>query len=157
MSILLLFLAAVNLPVRAGIDVKKSNKKTEGKGQSEKDQQQDESKESITELDFFSAFSLVNIQLQWRDLHVGQQNDLNDLESTSQSKGLSFDEVSNWNWEDEAQHAPSNAFVPAEDALFIWITQHNALTRSSLFCSQNNQLVSTIAYIQNCGTYPQIS
>ena len=61
--------------------------------QSGKESKEDEPGEIITDLDFFGAFSLVNVQLQWRDLSADLDKKESDSEDLWNPKELFVDAV----------------------------------------------------------------
>lgn len=150
----LLLLVGVNINAIAGVDVDEVILNETDKEQSGDESQEHEPEETITELDFFGAFSLVNVQLQWRDLHISLNDEAANSESSVNKTELSLEEVENVSSGDQDQITPSsiinNGVVP------LPVSTYRTIDGKVRFkCDQNKQNVSTIAYILNCGTYPQ--
>lgn len=154
LSILFFLLVGVNMNVRAGIDSDELLQKSTDKEQSDKESQQQEPKETISRLDFFSAFSLVNVQLQWRDYHIGLNDEVTDVDSSTNPKELFLNKIETLPLELEGQIVPTSPIINTSDAIVPISTYRTLDGTSDFICSQNKQSASTIAYIQNCGTYP---
>jgi hypothetical protein len=154
MSILLLLLVGVTVNVRAGVDSEALEQKTTDQGQSDKESEQ-EPLETISQLDFFGAFSLLNIQLHWRDLHIGLNDDIKDAESALNQTELSLEEVETLFIEDNEQIAPPSPIITTAISVVPLSTYRTIGGTTDFICSQNTQRASTIAFILNCGTYPK--
>ena len=152
MSILLLLLVGVNMNVRASVASGELVQKSTDKEQSDKESQQ-EPKETITELDFFGAFSLVNIQLQWRDLHGGLNDEVTDVESEN-PKELTLEEVETLSLEVKERFVPVSPIINNGEAVIPVSAYPTVCDNTHSICSENKQSARTIAYILNCGTYP---
>ncbi|GEM_PF-3647525 len=127
--------------------------KNEGDRHSDDQPSQDQPQESFSELDFFGAFSLVNIQLQWRDLHMVSNQEATDAESV-----VKFIDQVEW------------VKVTLLDASYSYFISPANVTTQVAFTSNTskvevdftepaflNQKTGLIAYILNCGTYPHMS
>ncbi|PHR30403.1 MAG: hypothetical protein COA38_10140 [Fluviicola sp.] len=154
LSILLLLLVGVDMNVRAGIDSSDSIQRETDKEQSDKEPQQRESDVTISQLDFFGAFSLVNTQLQWRDYHIALNDEGADVELSTNPKELFLNKIDILPLELEGQIVPTSPIINTGDAIILVSTYRTLDGTSDFICSQNKQSASTIAYIQNCGTYP---
>ncbi len=150
----LLLLFGVNSNVRANVDSNKSIQKAKDKGESEKESQEREHKETITELDFFGAFSLVNVQLQWRDLHIGLIDEAKCSKSKINRKQLPLEEVKTLPLEINEQVAPSSPIVHTGGNVIPIFTYRAVDGTTHFIYHQTKQHTSIIAYILNCGTYP---
>ena len=158
-SAIILLLVGMDMNVRAAIDTKKASSKSTEKEDSEKksddkESNDKESKEKITKLDFFGAFSLVNIQLQWRDLSSVLNNESTDANASPDPIKRSLQELQKLSSDGKNKLvSPSpnlNAFcgvIPV--GIFQPIDGKPHFT-----CSQNKQIRLTIAYIQHCSVYP---
>ncbi len=152
LSILFLLLVGVNMHAIAGSDSQGLVQKATEK--SDKESQEQEPKETITKLDFFGAFSLVNTQLQWRDFPIGLNDENTDAASSVNPKELPFEEIGTFPIEDNEQIAPTSTIINTGFDLVL-VSSYRTLNGSTHFIySQNKQRSSTIAYILNCGTYP---
>lgn len=154
LSILLLLLVGVDMNVRAGIDSSDSIQREIDKEQSDEEPQQRESDVTISQLDFFGAFSLVNTQLQWRDYHIALNDEESDVELSTNPKELFLNKIEILPLELEGQIVPTSPIINTGDAIILVSTYRTLDGTSDFICSQNKQSASTIAYIQNCGTYP---
>lgn len=155
MSFLLLLLVGVDMNVRAANDSNKSIQKASDEENSEKESQDREPKETISKLDFFGAFSLVNIQLQWRDLHIGSSQEATTAKSSlGQKLQLKVEE------KNLSVVAKKN--VVQSTSIF---TENIELLPGGIYCTiigstyvkaiNNAQQIRMIAYIYHCGTYPE--
>ncbi len=152
---ILLLLVGVNMHAIAGSDSEALVQKATDKEKSDKESQEREPEETITKLDFFGAFSLVNTQLQWRDFPIGLNDDeATDAVSSVNPKELPFEEIGTFSIEDNEQIAPTSTIItPRVDV--VPVSSYRTLNGTTHFIySQNTQRSSTIAYILNCGTYP---
>ena len=154
MSILLLLLVGVTMNVRAVTDSDALIETTD-KDQSSKDSQQDEPQETITHLDFFSAFSLVNIQLHWRDIHTGLKDDVKDAEANENQNELALEEAEIFSMWDKAQTVPVSPIITTKIDVVPISTYRTISGATHFIYSQTTQRASTIAFILNCGTYPK--
>ncbi len=149
----LLLLVGVNVDAIAGVDStdlvqNETDKEQPGNGP------QHESEESITELDFFGAFSLVNIQLQWRDLDIGLNAEEAEAESSVNQLELPLIEVEKLSTDNQDQITPLSSLINNEITVIPVCTYRTITESVDFICSHNKQVTSTIAYILNCGTYP---
>lgn len=153
-SALILLLVGLDMNVRAAVDAKKVNSKSTQKKDSEKDSKEQEPQEIITHLDFFSAFSLVNVQLQWRDLSSVLNNESTDAESTINSNALSLLAVVDLTLEGKSQLASSPSIVKSNLEVIPTSIFRVINGKTHVIYSRSAQIKRTIAYIQNCATYP---
>lgn len=156
MSALFLLLVGVDMNVRASIDSAELVQESTDKEQSDKGPQQQESEETISHLDFFSAFSLVNTQLQWRDFNIGLIDEITEVESSVNRKELSLEEVKTLPFELRKKVVPSSPITNSGHTVVPVSTYRTISGKAHFICYQNKQRSSTIAYILNCGTYPLI-
>lgn len=153
-SALILLLVGLDMNVRAAVDSKKVNSKSTEKDDSEKDSNDHEPKETITDLDFFGAFSLVNIQLQWRDLSSVLNNEATAAESSINPIALSLQEVENLALDVQGKTLPVSASTNSALEVIPSRTFRSIDGNTHFIHIQNKQSTSTIAYIQNCSTLP---
>lgn len=154
MSAFFLLLVGVNSNVRAAVNAGKLVQNGTDEDQSEKDSQDHEPKETITELDFFGAFSLVNVQLQWRDFHSGLKDELTDSKRLANKKDLSSEEVKTLNLELDEQVVAASPVIITSLAV-VPVSAYRTIDGTTNFkCSQNKQHARTIAYILSCATHP---
>ena len=154
-SALILLLVGLDMNVRAAVDSKKVNSKSTEKDESKKKSNEHEPKEIITDLDFFGAFSLVNIQLQWRDLSSVLNNEATDAESSINPIGLSLQELENLALDVQGKTLPASASINSALEVIPTRTFRSIDGNSHFIHIQNKQCINTIAYIQNCSTLPQ--
>lgn len=150
-SFLFLLLAGMNSSVRASVNVAEELQTADTK--SKGDAQDHESEEIITHLDFFSAFSLVNVQLQWRDLHIGLNDEVTNAESSANQKERSIENVE-WLSLDEDTHVVSTPVVIPNELLFAQVSLFSKDEKLPSILTESKQRKQTINYIQNSGTYP---
>jgi hypothetical protein len=149
----LFLLVGANMTVRASVNSDEQPLKSTDKDQSEKESQEQESDKTISQLDFFGAFSLVNIQLQWRDIYSGASDDMDDEESSENKKELSLEEA--LSLEVNEQIIPNSLTATTATSIIPVSTYRTIDGKVHFTCSQNKQVTNTIAYILNCGTYPK--
>ena len=154
MSVLFLLFVGMNKNVRAAINSAKVIQKSTDKDQSEKESQEHEPEESIDQLDFFGAFSLVNVQLQWRDLESGLSDEEAEAESSINQKELYLEHLEQTSSDEVQVVSNSLAIITGNDVLPIGVFR-TIDGKTHFLCNQNKQSESTIAYILNCGTYPK--
>ena len=153
-SMLLLLLVGVGINVRAAVAASNGVQKTTDQGQeSDKESENKETKLVLTELDFFDAFSLVNIQLQWRDLHLEADQELTELES-AETNEHSSEKIELVSLDRENTLLPVS--LPIKSNYAIVLAGECPITKceTHFIHHLNLQKASTIAYILNCGTYP---
>lgn len=150
---LLLFGAGNSAKASSGMSVlAKKLADKEGKNQSGETGELPKSQEKATGIDFFGAFSLVNVQLQWRDLHADLNDESTEVESLTKGLNVSQNEV-------ETSLKDVDVMIATEVVSSIRVDFPSALAANqSLVDSQNRnqQTIRTIAYILNCGTYPHV-
>lgn len=155
-SFLLLLIFGVNENVWASADAKKEVSQQPKDEQSEGNSQQEEENEKITEWDFFGAFSLVNVQLQWRDLHLGVVEEPTQTESSEGQRDISFEAVVTDFFAGDSQDLPLPVVVSTPSVIAKSCCQVFT-TLTNYTCDHNVQSEQTIFYIQNSGTYPEHS
>jgi hypothetical protein len=154
MSMFLFLLVGANMNVRASVNSDKQLLKSTDKDESENESQEHKSDKSISQLDFFGAFSLVNMQLQWRDLHSGLNDGIDDEESSENKEEISLEEEV-LSLEMNEQIIPTSLTATTATST-IPVSTYRTIDGKVYFTSfQNKQVTSTIAYILNCGTYPK--
>lgn len=153
-SVLFFLLVGMNTNVRASVDTKELIEESTQKGQSE-NESQNESEEQITHLDFFGAFSLVNVQLQWRDYYAELDDEVSDSESSDNQKELYLEKVESLSSNDEDQAVSASPIIGSAIAVIPVSTFRTIDGVAHFTCLQNKQSANTIAYILNCGTYPK--
>ena len=152
---LLLLLVGVGMNVRAGVAAPNGAQETTEKEQeSDRESQQQESKLVLTELNFFDAFSLVNIQLQWRDLHLEADGGVTDLESLLNADDHSSEEIELLSLDRENTALPISSPVKSNYAVVLVGECPISKYTTHFIHTPNKQNASTIAFILNCGTYP---
>ncbi|MDG1332554.1 MAG: hypothetical protein P8P74_09505 [Crocinitomicaceae bacterium] len=155
MSFLFLLLVGMNSNARASVAVNDAIENSTDDDQSNEEAPEHEPGEMITNLDFFGAFSLVNVQLQWRDLFVDLTEDESDSDSAIDPNELFVDGI------DFFSLTTSDEFQSAAAIVNIGITLIPETTYRSVDGKVNadpilsEQSMRTIAYILNCGTYPK--
>lgn len=150
-SALILLLVGLDMNVRAAVD---SKKVTSTADDSKKESKKQESQEIITDLDFFGAFSLVNIQLQWRDLSSVLNNESTDAESSINPIALSLEEVEKLVLGENGQIVPVSPIINKSLAVIPTRTFRSIDGKTHFIYTQTKQCMRTIAYIQNCSTLP---
>lgn len=132
----------------------KLNKKLSKETKQENDSQDEDSSEipteKITKLDFFGAFSLVNVQLQWRDLHASPSTELSLHGIEAKSGKVIVDEVSSTFDSDQKASNPAIAGVRVEHTYALNRSWADAQSVSAV----SRQKRKIIDYILNSGTYP---
>ena len=155
MSFLFLLLAGMNSNARASVAANEKIENSTDENQSNKESKEHESGEIITHLDFFGAFSLVNIQLQWRDLYVDLSEEESDSDSSFDPNEIFVERA------DFFSLTTSDEFQSATTILNIGMSLVPVTTYRSVDGKvndtpvQSEQNTRTIAYILNCGTYPK--
>ena len=153
-SALILLLVGLDMNVRAAVDSKKADAKSSEKDDSEKESEEKQSQEVITNLDFFGAFSLVNIQLQWRDLSSMLNNESTDAKFSSDPIKRSLQELQKRSLDGKGKIlVPAHSFYTGSGVIPTSIFQPID-GKTHFIYTQNKQIKSTIAYIQNCSVYP---
>ena len=150
-SLLLLLIFGVNENVWAGAN---TNKKVQEKvdDQSTSESPEEEENETFTDWDFFGAFSLVNIQLQWRDHYSGVISEPTQTESSEGHQKTQFEAVST-DVCNGSDLAPINAVIPVRTSI-VPLTSYRVVNEALPFSREHTlQFEHIIAYIQNCGTY----
>lgn len=155
MSILFLLIFGVTLNVHASDDSKLNDSKSTEKEHSDSDDDSEqEPQETISQLDFFGAFSLVNIQLHWRDLYIGINDDVTDKASDVTEKERVLEEVETLTLEVNEQIAPVSSIITTINNTIPIPAYRSIDGTTNFYCGQNTQRASTIAYIYYCGTHP---
>ena len=154
MSALILLVVGLDMNVRAALDSKKLVQKTADKDESEKESDHHNSKETISSIDFFGAFSLVNVQLQWRDLHIVLKDELGNSTASVNPTGLSIEEVETLTLEVADQSVPTSPVITNSLSVFPIGTYRDIDGTTHFSCYHNKQTLSTITYILNCATHP---
>ena len=107
--------------------------------------------EIITDLDFFGAFSLVNVQLQWRDITADLGEEESDSDELWNSKEM-FVEATELS-SDTGLNDLSTPVVISITNFFVPLSALRTQDKADFTFNQSEQNAQTIAYIQNCGTY----
>jgi hypothetical protein len=149
-SILFFLLVGINANARAAADSKELIEKSTQKDNSG-DESQHEPEEQITQLDFFGAFSLVNVQLQWRDLSADLNEEESDSDELWNSKEVFVDAVELFT--DAGSNALPSPVVISTTNFFVPFSVSRVNNKVDLNFNPSEQNAQTIAYIQNCGTY----
>ncbi len=152
-SLLLLLIFGVNENAWAGVDANEEVASPASSEKSDDKSQNEEENEKITDWDFFGAFSLVNVQLQWRDLHLGVVNEPTQTESSEGHQDISFEVAVTDFFKGKDQLVPV-AVLPSLPFFAVRSSFSGANEYLKSSCDYNAQSEQTIAYIQNCGTYP---
>jgi len=154
-SFLFLLLVGMNSNARASVKGTDAVENSADNQQSKKDSKEQSSGEIITDLDFFGAFSLVNVQLQWRDL-VADLNEEDADSNPSFDPNEIFVEESQFFLPSVEKERHANHVAIVEEAIQFRLVAVHKVQHDVRFASiSNEQQELTIAYIQNCGTYPK--
>ncbi len=151
-SAFVLLLVGLDMNVRAAVSSKKIHSKSTEKDDSKKESNEQEPREIITHLDFFGAFSLVNVQLQWRDLNSILNTESKAAKSSFDPDARSFRGFKKFSLDGNGQIA---ATVSSTRQEVIPVRIFRVIDGNTHFIyTQNKQSRSTIAYIQNCSIDP---
>lgn len=151
-SFLLLLIFGVNENAWAGVQASEEVAEATSQKESKSKSSEEEKNEKFTDWDFFGAFSLVNIQLQWRDHYNGLITEPTQTESSVGQKDVSFETVATDYFNHQAQ-APILSNAPVAN-IFLPVSSYRIANEILQFsCKQNVQVEQIIAFIQNCGTY----
>lgn len=153
-SFIFILLVGVNSNARASVTTNKLIENSTDENQSENQSPEQEPTEIITDLDFFGAFSLVNVQLQWRDLCVDLSKEESDSDSSLDPKELYVDGVEFFSFSANDEIISTPAIIKTGSVVPV-CTYRTLNGKVNFISAQRKQSVRTIAYILNCGTYPK--
>lgn len=139
--------ASTDLSAKAGV----GNESQSTEKQSGEEGKLGDSQDKAMAIDFFGVFSLMNVQLQWRDLYVSYSEEIVKDESLIKRLGVEQEAKTT-----ELYHAGNTTVAPVTVAAspMHFLTAETQLKENTSFkTAKNQQIVRTIAYILNCGTY----
>ncbi len=155
MSFLFFLLVGMNSNARASVAESELLENSTDENQSDKESKDQESGEIITHLDFFGAFSLVNIQLQWRDLYVDLNKEESGSDSSFDPNEIFVDGVEYFSLTTSDEFQSASAILNIGISLLPVTTYRSVDGKMNTTPVQSEQSIRTIAYILNCGTYPK--
>lgn len=156
-SAIILLLVGMDMNVRAAIDSKKADSKSTEKGDSKKKSGEKQPQEVITNLDFFGAFSLVNIQLQWRDLSSMLNNESTDAEFSLDPIKRSLQELEKLSLDGNGKVLAPAFGIHANCSVIPTRIFRPIDGKTHFIDTENKQVKNTIAFIQHCSIYPHLA
>lgn len=145
----------MNSNARASVAANELIENSSGDDESNNESKEHDSGEIITDLDFFGAFSLVNIQLQWKDFFIDLNEEESDSDSSSNPKELFVNDVDVMSSATNDESLPTPSVLAKEIDLLSLTAYRSVDDLRKPISIQRKQGIQTIAYILNCGTYPK--
>ena len=149
--IFLLFLGAGSY-ARTLVDQEQQKATATTQEEEQKDDFDEEPSESVHRLDFYHGFSLVNAQLRWKEFEMEKQGkslkDFSRKETVAQNTIVEVTEMLDVQVQIIAVPTPTfEKYISLDD---------NRTFSVNASCKNLKLQASTIAFIQNCGTYPHL-
>ncbi|GAB5417790.1 MAG: hypothetical protein Crog4KO_24610 [Crocinitomicaceae bacterium] len=119
-------------------------------GTTEKDDFDDEQHGTVPQIDLFQAFSLVNVQLRWKDFH--EEKTEKSFRKAAKKQNLEINEAVATSELFQADQL--TAALPISNNVFYISGECDDETVVATLPGNLQIQANTIAFILNCGTYP---